>query len=335
MEFFERSEEWSLLNFLKYLDSVESLSDCSEVHHKYKLLLTSIKGIKDDKENEFHSFEIKEFWQERNLRIVLKEKTVKRDYDQANNKEDDCSNKRRHGMKKNETEQPHTPEENIIYFHHIFNEEPSTMVLREQKRVCYAENSTEIDLLKSYYEEFKIDIETKQYICKVCDSREGTPCTTTHEVTNPIIVTSNKSVITNSDYSTIVFKIIAETEVEDNEITEDTRFLCFIRNTLLDFTATFKFLTPKVINRDLLILQLSDAVKILDIEVSGPPFNYTKKHTIGNAKKLLLLSVCSLCKILANNFDCSIEDVKQQEKIQKRIHSFIPSADNNNEDLRE
>ncbi|RIB13486.1 hypothetical protein C2G38_1728632 [Gigaspora rosea] len=419
-----------------------------------------------------------------------------------NNEEDGCSNKRKRGMEKNETERPQTPEA---------KEEPSTMVLREQKKVCYAESSTETDSPKSDYEEFKDKNESteKQYIRKVFDSREGTPCTTSYEVTNPIIVTPNKPVITNasynqysmhmicafgstlhlvkettdkqlyeeiekiikmrnksvlsssivkklevilqSDYSTIVSKIIAETEVEDNEITEDARFLFFIRNTLLDFTATFKFLTRKVINRsmsertyivecispilrafrnsfpdieyewiekvvrsikgannifscnmkprktDLLILRLSDATEILDIEVSGPPFNSTKKHTVGDAKKLLLLSVCSLCKILANNFDCLIEDAKQvrtyciqaigdrltlfatslidkkkylaielasciipfsfdaiscyarifnffaiirnefvkQEKIQKKIRSFIPLADNNNEDLRE
>ncbi|EXX74315.1 hypothetical protein RirG_052240 [Rhizophagus irregularis DAOM 197198w] len=34
MPFFDQSEEWSLLNFLKYLDSVKSLDDRSEAHHK-------------------------------------------------------------------------------------------------------------------------------------------------------------------------------------------------------------------------------------------------------------------------------------------------------------
>ncbi|PKC59547.1 hypothetical protein RhiirA1_426833 [Rhizophagus irregularis] len=47
MPFFDQSEEWSLLNFLKYLDSVKSLDDRSEAHHKYKLLLNSIKDNKE------------------------------------------------------------------------------------------------------------------------------------------------------------------------------------------------------------------------------------------------------------------------------------------------
>ncbi|CAI2178971.1 7731_t:CDS:2 [Funneliformis geosporum] len=107
----------------------------------------------------------------------------------------------------------------------------------------------------------------------------------------------------------------------------------------------------------LLILRLSDATEILDIEVSGP-FNSNKKHTVGNAKKLLPISVCGLCRILANNFDCSIKDAKELEHIafkqftlfatsliDKKKYlatSIIPfsfdaiSSDNNNgEDLRE
>ncbi|CAI2189332.1 9979_t:CDS:10 [Funneliformis geosporum] len=47
MLFFVQSEDWSLLNFLKYLDSVKSLDDRSEAHHKYKLLLNSIKDNKE------------------------------------------------------------------------------------------------------------------------------------------------------------------------------------------------------------------------------------------------------------------------------------------------
>ncbi|CAG8803110.1 7836_t:CDS:2, partial [Racocetra fulgida] len=93
------------------------------------LLLTSIK---DDKEvskekrkkaeqallvyestNESRSSEIKEFWRERNLRIVLKEKTVRsteKIIDQINTVQDEasdvlvledgCSNKRKRGMEK-------------------------------------------------------------------------------------------------------------------------------------------------------------------------------------------------------------------------------------------
>ncbi|CAI2187301.1 16017_t:CDS:2 [Funneliformis geosporum] len=60
---------------------------------------------------------------------------------------------------------------------------------------------------------------------------------------------------------------------------------------------------------DLLILRLY-ATEILDIVVSRPPFNSTKKHTVEDAKKLLLISVCNLCKIFTHNFNCSIEDAK-------------------------
>ncbi|GBB84815.1 hypothetical protein RclHR1_01140004 [Rhizophagus clarus] len=387
------------------------------------------------------------------------------------------------------------------------------MVLRDRKRLCYTESSSESGYEEeSDYEEEskdKIELISKKYVREVHNSREDTPCPTTHGVTN-LIITPNKPSITNvsynqysthmicafestlhlvketiekqlfeeieriykmrnksvlkspivkklevilqSDYSVIASKIMAETEIEDNEITEDARFLFFIRHTLLDFVATFKFLSPKVISwdmsersyiveclspilrafrnsfpdiryewiekdvgsikganniflcdiqprkTDLLILRLSDATEILDTEVSGPPFNSTKKHTIGDTKKLLLMSVCSLCKILANNFDCPIKDAKgvrtyciqaisdrltlfatsliekkkylaielasciipfsfdtiscytrifnffaiirkefvEQEEIQKKIRSFIPSADNGNyEDLRE
>ena len=48
MLFFDQSEEWSLLNFIKYLDSIESLRDGSELHRKYGIILN---GIKND-ENE-------------------------------------------------------------------------------------------------------------------------------------------------------------------------------------------------------------------------------------------------------------------------------------------
>ncbi|GBC29859.2 hypothetical protein GLOIN_2v1785866 [Rhizophagus irregularis DAOM 181602=DAOM 197198] len=48
MLFFDQSEEWSLLNFIKYLDSIESLRDSSEPHRKYGIILN---GIKND-ENE-------------------------------------------------------------------------------------------------------------------------------------------------------------------------------------------------------------------------------------------------------------------------------------------
>ncbi|GET67140.1 hypothetical protein GLOIN_2v833580 [Rhizophagus irregularis DAOM 181602=DAOM 197198] len=87
MPFFDQSEEWSLLNFLKYLDSVKSLDDRSEAHHKKKAkqaLLTY------ESTNESHSSEIREFW----LRISLNEKatkSTKRIIDQINIVQDEAS----------------------------------------------------------------------------------------------------------------------------------------------------------------------------------------------------------------------------------------------------
>ena len=61
---------------------------------------------------------------------------------------------------------------------------------------------------------------------------------------------------------------------------------------------------------DLLILRLSDARELLNVEVSGPPYRSTKKHTVGDIRKLLVMAVCSLCRLLGNNLDCNIEDAK-------------------------
>jgi hypothetical protein len=38
---------------------------------------------------------------------------------------------------------------------------------------------------------------------------------------------------------------------KDNKISEKTRFLFSMRHTLLDFVAMFKYLTPKVLVRDM------------------------------------------------------------------------------------
>ncbi|CAG8784731.1 24015_t:CDS:1, partial [Gigaspora rosea] len=158
--------------------------------------------------------------------------------------------------------------------------------------------------------------------------------------------------------SEIFSKIVEETVTEKDEITEEARFLFFIRHTLLDIVAMFKYLTPKVLDRDmkeksyiveylspilrafrnafpeikyewiekdvesikkinkifmsdinhrktdLLVLRLSDAIELLKIEVSGPPYKSTKRHTVGDAKKFLTMAVCSLCRILSDNLDC-------------------------------
>ncbi|RIB12108.1 hypothetical protein C2G38_2101793 [Gigaspora rosea] len=264
-------------------------------------------------------------------------------------------------------------------------------------------------------------------------------------------ITKKLCEIFQADYSEIVTKIMIETETNNKTSEEESRFLFFIRQTLLDFVAMFKYLSPKVLARDmsersyiieclspilrafrnafqdvkyewierqvksikdasdmfttvmrsrktdLLVLRLTDATEILYIEVSGPPYKPDKKHTVGDAKKLLMMAICNLCRTLSNNFDCPIDDAKkvrsysiqaigdrltlfaislidrkkylaielssciipfsfeaiacyskifnffavirnellEQEKLQKKIRSFIPSTDDDNESLRE
>ncbi|CAG8520840.1 13810_t:CDS:1 [Acaulospora morrowiae] len=146
---------------------------------------------------------------------------------------------------------------------------------------------------------------------------------------------------------------------------EESRFLFFIRHTLIDFVAIFEYISPKVLARDmsersyivecllpifrsfrnafpevryewiekdvkslkdagnmfainvraritdLLIMRLSDGREILHIEESGPPYKPEKQHTVGDAKKLLMMAVCNLCRILANNFYCPLDDAKK------------------------
>ncbi|GBC29988.2 hypothetical protein GLOIN_2v1840269 [Rhizophagus irregularis DAOM 181602=DAOM 197198] len=101
MLFFDQSEEWSLLNFIKYLDSIESLRDSSEPHRKYGIILNGIKNDENESQkkreraeqalekclvesdnpaielDEKRSSEIQEFWQQKKLQISLKEKTIK------------------------------------------------------------------------------------------------------------------------------------------------------------------------------------------------------------------------------------------------------------------
>ncbi len=61
---------------------------------------------------------------------------------------------------------------------------------------------------------------------------------------------------------------------------------------------------------DLLIIRLSDAKELLNAEVSGPPYRSTKKHTVDDVKKLLMMTIYSLCRLLSSNLDCNIEDAK-------------------------
>ncbi|CAG8717575.1 17507_t:CDS:10, partial [Acaulospora morrowiae] len=119
MLFFDQSEEWSLLNFLKYLDSIKSLRDSSEPHRKYGIILNGIKNDKNvsqkkgkelnkhcqhtreveseippsSRRDEKRSSEVREFWQEKN-QISLREKTIKsteRMIDHINTIQDEAS----------------------------------------------------------------------------------------------------------------------------------------------------------------------------------------------------------------------------------------------------
>ncbi|CAB4410049.1 unnamed protein product [Rhizophagus irregularis] len=154
-------------------------------------------------------------------------------------------------------------------------EQMGPIVLRRKKKVNYAESSDS----DKYVEGFKYkNARSKQYVCEENNSWESTLCPTTSTVTNILIVTPNKPIITNttfnqysthiiflkdsinkklevifqSDYSEIFSKIVEETVTEkDNETTEEARFLFFIRHTLLDFVAMFKYLTPKVLDMDM------------------------------------------------------------------------------------
>nr|CAG8533575.1 15500_t:CDS:10 [Entrophospora candida] len=59
------------------------------------------------------------------------------------------------------------------------------------------------------------------------------------------------------------------------------------------------------------VVRISDEREILNVEVLGPPFRSTKDHTVGDAKKLLIMAVCSLCYSLGDYLDCSVEDAKK------------------------
>ncbi|RIB18564.1 hypothetical protein C2G38_2142062 [Gigaspora rosea] len=293
------------------------------------------------------------------------------------------------------------------------------MVLREKKKVVYAESSNSSD--SDGYVEYK-NASSKRYVRDISVYRERMPDPTTCSIKRTLLTTPNKPIITKStyhqysahiicafnstihlvketleeqayekvknmlqmgnklvikasiveklenifqtEYSEIESKIILETKTEDNKTTEEDRFIFFIRYALLDFVSMFKYLMPKVLDRDmlersyiieclspilrafrnafpdikymwiekdvrsikdandmfmsnigerktdLLILRLSYARELLNVEVSGPPYRSTKKHTVGDIKKLLMMAICNLCRLLGNNLDCNIEDAK-------------------------
>ncbi|CAG8564851.1 14239_t:CDS:2 [Acaulospora morrowiae] len=66
------------------------------------------------------------------------------------------------------------------------------------------------------------------------------------------------------------------------------------------------------------VYELSDARELLNVEVSGP-CRFTKKHTVGDIKKLLVMAICSLCRLLGNNLDFNIKDAKDVKLIISRL----------------
>ncbi|CAG8737312.1 12507_t:CDS:2, partial [Dentiscutata heterogama] len=65
-------------------------------------------------------------------------------------------------------------------------------------------------------------------------------------------IVENLEKIFQTEYSEIESKIISETKIGDNQATEEDRFIFFIRYALLDFVSMFKYLTPKVLDRNML-----------------------------------------------------------------------------------
>src|SRR6185369_46577 len=178
------------------------------------------------------------------------------------------------------------------------------------------------------------------------------------------IIVKKLDALFETEYTKIESKIISETDINGYNQTEEVRFNFFVRDTLLDFVANFRYRMPRVLDReisertfiveslspifrafrnafpdikyywieknvssigeannmfaedinprktDLLVIRLSDGLEIMNTEVSGPPFKVRREHTVGDAKKLLMMSVCSLCRMLGNNLDCSVEIAK-------------------------
>ncbi|CAJ0871094.1 7811_t:CDS:2 [Entrophospora sp. SA101] len=83
---------------------------------------------------------------------------------------------------------------------------------------------------------------------------------------------------------------------------------------------------------DLLVTHLVDGKEIVDVEVSGPPYNPQESHTVGDIKKLLMMAVCNLCCIFGNDLNCKIEDAKKIksfsiQEFRKKIMINTPEED--------
>ncbi|CAG8552869.1 12375_t:CDS:2 [Funneliformis caledonium] len=132
-------------------------------------------------------------------------------------------------------------------------------------------------------------------------------------VINDLIVKKLENIF-QASYSEIESKIISETKIEDNQMTEEDRKRYKITQRSKQ-NVFEKFGERKT---DLFILRLSDASELLNVEVSRPPYRSTKKHIIGDVKKLLVMAICSLCRLFSNNLDYDIGDAKMLKLIASR-----------------
>ncbi|CAG8597816.1 4157_t:CDS:2 [Acaulospora colombiana] len=88
---------------------------------------------------------------------------------------------------------------------------------------------------------------------------------------------------------------------------------------------------------DLLIMRLSDGREILHIEVSGPPYKPEKRHTVGDAKKLLMMAVFKSYSI-QNHWMLQINlwnEFIEQEELLEEISYFMPLVNDDANNLRE
>src|SRR2546426_4166621 len=91
-------------------------------------------------------------------------------------------------------------------------------------------------------------------------------------VMNDSIVKKLENIFNNifqASYSEIESKIISETKIDDNQTTDEDRFMFFIRCALLDFVSKFRFLMPKVIClNDLISCHQFSAVELVSCIVT-------------------------------------------------------------------
>ncbi|CAG8579992.1 13413_t:CDS:2, partial [Acaulospora morrowiae] len=368
----------------KYASALLSKWKGSEKQHWLELAKKVIQRKRDDEKISSNNAEIQQ------KKIIQHQRTVVSAINLVTEEIDELApRKRQRGQ------EPRTPENKE-------GEPLNGMALRKTKKICYTEfsspGSSDLEdvestpcpttrsvtrtlmvtpnkpiITKATYDEYSAHIicafnTTIHLVKKTVGEQDYEKVKTILQMGNKLVmkdsIVEKLCKIFQSEYSEVESRIISETKIDDNRTTDEDRFTFFIRYALLDFVSKFKFLMPKVMDRDmlersyiievlspillafrkafpdvkymwvekdvrsvkeanfmfmgnigerktdLLILRLSDAREFLNVEVSGPPYRSTKKHTVGDIKKLLVMAICSLCRLLSNNLDCNIEDAK-------------------------